>query len=114
MCRWGSWPPSSSEVIAYDSHVSGAKKCAQPFYARTYKNLSGEKILKIGPSEAEISLCVKSFKKGPAQDRVKPSLSIKKLHNIETYGNSGYGVLRLRTQNKIDLKVLMIEIQAIF
>ena len=30
------------------------------------------------------------------------------------YGNSGYGVLRLHTQNKIDLKVLMREIQAIF
>ena len=30
------------------------------------------------------------------------------------YGNSGYEVLRLRTQNKIDLKVLMREIQAIF
>ena len=34
--------------------------------------------------------------------------------NHYCYGNSGYGVLRLRTQNKIDLKVLMREIQAIF
>ena len=69
------WLAMPSVASAFYSLACDARKCAHQFLARIFIDLSGEKkILKIGPQEAEISPCVKSFEKRPRKIGLKLSL----------------------------------------